>query len=243
MAGSTDRDPRWNLFARELEDALAARGLRLGHLDNRRDEWGAPLVHREKVRRLQRSLRVPKSFTLLNPDELRRVAEAFELTQEEQMRLYAALLATSVEVTLMDRIDPQSALRAAEQILPVLRQAMEEPARTEALRAVRGGGSKMVTHDPDSTDLDVRFEKALDALDRATLALHLSRSSERYQDQIDHAQQAHDKFCTALRLLGTADPHEREDEAWQLWHAEAQEGRTAAAEILARFGIRPGAPE
>ncbi len=40
--------PRWNIFARELESILAARGLRLSHLDDR-----GVVFHREKVRRLQ----------------------------------------------------------------------------------------------------------------------------------------------------------------------------------------------
>lgn len=39
---------RWNIFARELELILARRNLRLGHLDDRKDEQG-PLVHPEKV--------------------------------------------------------------------------------------------------------------------------------------------------------------------------------------------------
>jgi hypothetical protein len=133
-------------------------------------------------------------------------------------------------------------LQAAEQILPILRQAMEEPARVGALRAVRGGGKHMLGEDPGATDLDTRFEKALDALDRATLALHLSRSSDRFQDQIDHARQAHDKFATALHLLETADARERDDDAWHVWHAEARQGREAAAQILAQFGIRPEEP-
>jgi hypothetical protein len=43
---------RWNLFAREMEDLLLARRLGLGHLDDRAG------IHREKVRRLRRSLQL-----------------------------------------------------------------------------------------------------------------------------------------------------------------------------------------
>ena len=69
---------RWNIFARELEDILASRGLRLGHLDDRAG------IHREKVRRLRQSLLRPKSFPVLNPSEMEAVAETF------QLKLYGA---------------------------------------------------------------------------------------------------------------------------------------------------------
>src|SRR5579885_1286214 len=73
----------WNVFARELVLILARRNLRLGHLDDRKDERGRPLVHQEKVRRLQRSLYTPKHLATLNPDEMRRVTEAFDLNPDE----------------------------------------------------------------------------------------------------------------------------------------------------------------
>src|SRR5262249_3663984 len=116
---------RWNLFARELEDILATRGLRLGHLDNRKDEMGEPLVHREKVRRLQRSLRTPKAFTVLSPYDLERIIRVLQITPQERLRIHAAMLATAVEVMLMDRINLEDAYAAAEQILPVLYQALQ----------------------------------------------------------------------------------------------------------------------
>src|SRR5205085_11306335 len=94
---------RWNLFARELEDILVARNLGLGLLDNRAS------IHREKVRRLLRSLVQPKSFPVLNADELKQVISAFGLTGEEELRLRAAMLATAIERMLMDRIDQDDA--------------------------------------------------------------------------------------------------------------------------------------
>ena len=53
----------WNLFARVLQEILATHGLGLGHLDDRTH------IHREKVRRLQLSLKIPKSFPVLNIDK------------------------------------------------------------------------------------------------------------------------------------------------------------------------------
>src|ERR1039457_4814831 len=87
---------RWNIFARELEDILATRGLKLGHLDDR-----GVVFHREKVRRLQQSLKSPQHLTTLNPDEMERLTVIMQLTALEQKQLRAALLATAVEMTLM----------------------------------------------------------------------------------------------------------------------------------------------
>ena len=61
----------WNLFASVLQEILAAHGLGLGHLDDRAN------IHREKVRRLQHSLKVPKSFPVLNIDEMEQVITTF----------------------------------------------------------------------------------------------------------------------------------------------------------------------
>ena len=96
----------WNLFARVLQEILAEHGLGLGHLDDRTN------IHPEKVRRLQRSLKIPKSFPVLNIDEMEQVITVFQLKRNEKTRLRAALLATSIEETLMDRINSEDALRA-----------------------------------------------------------------------------------------------------------------------------------
>src|SRR5436190_2098089 len=105
-----DQNKRWNLFARELENILAARGLKLGLLDDRVG------IHREKVRRLQQSLLTPKRFPVLNPEEIDLLVQAFHLSEGEWVRLQAAMLATAIERMLMERIDQDNALLASEQI-------------------------------------------------------------------------------------------------------------------------------
>jgi hypothetical protein len=109
---------RWNVFARELEDILARKGFRLGHLDDRAG------IHREKVRRLQHSLGQPRSFPVLTAEELEEVIEAFGINEREQYRLYAAVIAAAVEERLMDRIDSENALIATEEIFPLLFKAL-----------------------------------------------------------------------------------------------------------------------
>ena len=64
-----DQEKRWNLFARELEDILATRHLGIGHLDDRAG------IHREKIRRLIQSLGRPKSFPMLNAEEMEQIVK------------------------------------------------------------------------------------------------------------------------------------------------------------------------
>jgi hypothetical protein len=69
----------WNLFARALQDILADHRFGLGHLDDHAH------IHPEKVRRLQRSLKVPKSFPMLNVDEMEQVITVFQLNRQDNL--------------------------------------------------------------------------------------------------------------------------------------------------------------
>ena len=97
MATQDTSMKRWNIFAAELEDMLASRGVNLSLLDNRAS------IHREKVRRLRQSLLKPKSFPILSTDEMDKVIRVFGLNDTEVLRLRAAMLATSIEKMLIDR--------------------------------------------------------------------------------------------------------------------------------------------
>ena len=108
---------RWNLFAREIEDLLSIRGRTLSALTSQAG------IHPVKVNRLRRSLVVPE-FHLLSPEDIDTVIVTFQLSSEEQLRLRAAILTTAIEATLMNRIDMNSALRAAEEIFPILLDAI-----------------------------------------------------------------------------------------------------------------------
>ncbi len=128
--GKARRDPadrRWNLFARELEDILAARGYVLGRI------CSCTSINPAKVLRLRESLsqKRPKCFPLLPSMEVDEIIVAFDLTPAEQLRLHASILATAMERVLMNRLDPENALLAAEQLLPtilcVLRQHLDDP--------------------------------------------------------------------------------------------------------------------
>lgn len=212
----------WNLFARVLQEILIAHGVGLGHLDDRAH------IHREKVRRLQRSLKIPKSFPVLNIEEMEEVITVFGLNRAEKIRLRAALLATSIEETLMDRIHPHDALRAAEQILSIIEQALQEHAHELAGIGAVKGGSTLLGDD----EIDRKLGGALSAIDHATLALHLSRNADSQAERVERAQQAFAGFTQALNELNNAVPALKGGDAWQVWHAEAQKGIIAAQQRL-----------
>ena len=218
----------WNLFASVLQEILAAHGLGLGHLDDRAN------VHREKVRRLQRSLKVPKSFPVLNIDEMEQVITTFGLNRKEKIRLRAAVLATSIEETLMDRISPDDALKAAEQILGIIEQALQEHAHDLAgIGAVKGGNIMM----SEESEIDRKLGNALTAIDHATIALHLSRNADSQVERVECAQQARASFIAALAELDKAAPILKANDAWRVWHDEAQNGLTAAQNRLVSLGV------
>ena len=219
---------RWNLFARELEDLLLSRQLGLGHLDDRAG------IHREKVRRLRRSLQVPKSLPVLNPEEMDAVIYAFELREEEVLRLHAALLATAIEEMLIDRIDQEAALQAAEQILPVIVQTLQENTLL-AMRAIRG--RVLMPYESEASEIDQELEVALRAIEHATLALHLSRNGDALFERVEHARQARDNFALALHELEEAPEPMKATDAWKMWFAEAQKGVATAEKRLHSLGV------
>lgn len=205
---------RWNLFARELEDLLCKHGYDLNDLTR---EAG---LHPEKVRRLKQSLALPK-FHILNPEELEQVSMSFAFTGEEQLRLRAAILATAVEETLMNRIDPENALRAAEEIFPLLVEALKHRyGRLSGLAATRGAGMG-----DEATSINEILDPILERFDQAMLALHLSRQSQTDHERFEQATMAHDRFTNVLAhldALRVTDPAIMQDAAWQLWYQETQ---------------------
>jgi hypothetical protein len=221
------KEVRWNLFARELEDLLYKHGRNLNDLIS---EAG---LHPEKVRRLKQSLVLPR-FNILNPEDLEQVSEFFAFTGEEQLRVRAAILATAVEETLMNRIDPHDALHAAEEIFPLLVDALRQRfGRQSGLAATRRA---CMTNESTSTD-DI-LDPILKRFDQATLALHLSRQSQTLAEQVEQATRARDLFTIVLadlEALSVADPTITQDDAWQLWHQETQKNLALVEDDLLPF--------
>ncbi len=88
----------------------------------------------------------------------------------------------------------------------------------------------------DEQELDLALEPALDTIDRATMALHLSRMVESPGDSIEQAQQAYAAFETALRSLFALPRVIQTTNAWQHWSEEARHGVALASEYLQHLG-------
>lgn len=219
---------RWNLFARELEDIMAIRQLRLTHLDDR------AFIHREKVRRLTRSLLTPKSFPILNTDEMERIIRAFGLNENEILRLRAALLATAIEQMLMDRIHQDDALAATEQIFPTLLITMQQHRfASTAISAIR---NDVAEEDLDEEAIiDLALEPALEAYDRAAMALHLSTVNMQ-TERVKCAREALTGFERGLAELDEVEVSIISTSSWHTWHIDIENGRLAAQKRLAELG-------
>lgn len=218
----------WNIFARELEAILATRGLRLSHLDDR-----GIVLHREKVRRLQQSLKSPRHLTTLNPDEIERLTVTMQLTELEQKQLRAALLATAVEMTLMDRIDPQTALMASDDVFHILFAAIKAQPDMAVATGVKADA---IIDDPGSSDDDV-FTQALDLIDRAILAVHVSNNAVSSQARLTHAHQAFASFTRARELLQHCQLTSAERDDWLYWYDEASAGQQLAKSLMEAEGV------
>jgi hypothetical protein len=225
MISQTTKHKRWNIFVRELEDLLQKHERDLNDLIN---EAG---LHPEKVRRLKQSLIAPR-FHLLSPEDLEQVTMTFHLTGEEQLRLRAAILATAVEETLMNRIDADNAMRAAEEIFPILVKALQK--RLGQQRGLAATRKQAMT---EETTNDV-LEPTLERFDQAILALHLSLQGKISTEQIEQAIKARNGFTTVLadlESLNTTDPIVALTDAWQVWYQETQKNLAVALENLLRL--------
>lgn len=88
----------------------------------------------------------------------------------------------------------------------------------------------------DENELDMALEPALDSIDRATLALHLSRMARARVDRVEHARVACATFDAAIQELCTLSQEIQRTDAWRHWAEEARHCRTLAREELQRLG-------
>lgn len=215
----------WNLFALELQRILNEHGMGLGHLDDRMG------IHREKVRRLKQSLYTPPGLPLLNPEETQVIIDTLQLDSEDTLRLYAAVLTTSIQRTLSDRIHQDDARRAAEQILPTIVQSLRAHVGKKGLGNVRAGDI-----DPMGSDLDGALDIILNAMDRGSEALQLSYYVRTATEGVKKARQAHNYYKEALEDLESLSRSIRRQPGWQSWYREAQSGLNMALSRLDELG-------
>lgn len=225
--------PKWNIFARELERILQARGYGLGHLDDRSH------IHPEKVRRLQRSLREPR-FNLLSPVELERVGDVFEFTSDERMQLRAAVLATAIEDMLMSRIEADAALMASDQVFDILLEALQTHGDdSDGIGAVKGVSLASISSEQTQTPWQAALEEAVADIDRAYLLLHLALADDSLA-RMRTAMLARESFLYALAALHRLGASATPGEEWSYWRDEAQRGLTLAETSIGAWS--PGDP-
>ena len=227
MTGQPPSEKRWNLFARELENILAVHNLSIGQLD---DQIG---IHREKVRRLKQSLLLPKSFPVLNTEEMEQVVDALSLDDAEVMRLRAAILAVAIERILMDRINQDDALLATEQLLPVISKAMQQEVQSiTGMGAIRREDTIPSNYD----ESDLALELAKERLEKGTLAIHLSYHVSSHSERIERTREARTHFEAVLAELNEVDDDMRLLAAWNYCYTEAQNRLSEVSERLEDLG-------
>jgi hypothetical protein len=150
---------RWNIFARVLEDILTTRHLSWQVLSEHAG------IEQESVDRLQASLLAPTAFPILTVEELAEVINVFNVLPDEKLLLRAAIIATSVESMLMERIESQAALQAAEQVFVITYKALDEQQ-----------GEKRSEDGFMSDDKQQRFfEKITAHIDKGTIERQMSK--------------------------------------------------------------------
>lgn len=214
-----------NIFARELQNVLRRHNLDLSRLDDRVG------IHPEKVRRLVQSLSGPKSFPVLNVEEMDQLIAILNLSEDEIIHLRAAVLAASVERTLMDRINQDDALQGANQIFPIILHALEEESEgNEGLGNTRGDVGGVYNDDSDST-----FAAAIESVDDGDRALRMSYDMSNSKRQKHYAQSAYNAYEEALTQLNLLPHNFQSVQLWKDLQQEAQRGKVAANKRLGNF--------
>ena len=217
------REKRWNLFARVLEEILAAHQQSLGAFDPKLG------FSAEKARRLQQSLSVPGSLPVLTPEELEELELALSLREEEWTRLRAALLATEIERMLTYRIGQERALQVAEHFFPLIDEALWEQFQSAGRWGTKRGPDWEAIED---TEMDLAWEGIWETLDSATLALQLSSYVSSSRERVKKLKEARTDFQEALEQLNGLDARMKALPLWVNASQEAQKGLDAVAAWL-----------
>ena len=226
MLSQSNHPIRWNIFARELEHIMHAHDLRLGQLDDR-----GIVLHPQKVWRLQQSLLSPTHFPTLTPEELDRLITYLDLSEAEQNRLHAAIVATGVERTLMDRIHPEVALMAANDVFELCLATM----RTQPDLALTAGVKGHTAINGPHTPLERELTDVLAAIDEGTLCWLAANSATPFEAQLHPARQAQLAYTRArflLEQLAASSPEYTANEVWQFCWSEADHGYRVTTSLL-----------
>ena len=206
----------WNIFARELQNVLRKHNLSISQLDTRVG------IDREKVRRLTLSLQTPGSFPVLNVDEMELLSNTLNLPASDLIRLQAAILTTSIEQTLMERIKPHDALLAANQLFPTIFQALEEENEdVQDLGNTRGTDYSV----GDDSSIDDAFLSVTSFIDEGDRNLQMSSAISNLERKKRLAQSARVAYEEALQQLNQLSRDLKSLPIWKDLQRSAQQGK------------------
>lgn len=197
---------RWNIFARTLEDILLKRNL------NWRDLSTQAHIEQDIVDRLQASLVSPTSFPVLSIEEMDEITDIFNIDPQETLQLRAALIATSVERMLIERVESQTALQAAEQVFALTLDALIRQ------KGEKHGGLISLSDDGPQKF----FNWVQQCIDDGKSARQLSRSTSR-QERISRLQSALSHFEQAINLLESEKASLGSLRYWNQYRQQAQQ--------------------
>lgn len=205
--------PSANIFAAELEAVLQAHGTSISALVRQPYQ-----LDRRKVERLDASLRDVSQLPALNHGELMTLVLMLKPTEEERLRLFAALIALGTQRLLLDYLSPQRAWEIACEVrdaaVGMLRQHHDGDELFPRRRTLRG------VPQPGRTEGEATlFNEALDAYDEgvACTALAIDRGGVAGAHLAQKAVLALERAEALMRLL---PDHIRQDDDWQFWYGE-----------------------
>ena len=150
------------------------------------------------------------------------------LSDDERSRLRAALIATAAERALMDRLEPQTALMASNDVFEICLAAMHEQPALALATAVRAGDA---SPEPDVADREADAVASL--LDAGALALDGAEHGSGLPARRTQALAAQD-CCAGNSVAGGRQRRNEVDDTWHSRMDEAREGHTLAGALLGK---------
>jgi hypothetical protein len=218
--------PSANIFAAELEAVLRAHGTTIAALVRQ-----PYMLDRRKVERLDASLNDVSLLPALNHGELMTIVLMLKPTEEERLRLFAALIALGTQRLLLDYLTEQRAWDIAGEVRDAAVQMLRDHHDGDDLfprrRTLRGG-----VPEPGRTEGEATlFNEAIDAYDEgiALAALAIDRGGMAGEHLAQRAVLALERAEALMRLL---PPQFQHNEDWQFWYGEIAKELAEARDVL-----------
>lgn len=223
----------FNLFARELAEILAMRGLSLRDL--RKDPY---FFHSMVIDRLEKSItdvRHRYRFPTLYPNNLKFLLEMLPCTSQEVVRLHAALLTCTIGAKLLDRgVLDENVEIAMKEIFVVLVRALPQSTNTTAslVSYLQGFSNKA-----GDTEVDGVFDEVANLYDNGMLELNQIIPENTDEMNIATAYRSSRLLNQAfVGLTYVREDLQRLDE-WKQWCECISSAREYVSKFLNSYGL------